>query len=269
MDANFLVYFRSMKASFFALVAVPAAPVRRKPLHSQEMVNQLLFGEAVKILKERGERWVKVRSLHDKYEGWITRNMLQPCERITAETRFPMVVTEMLGKLTIGDSVMYIPAGSVLPGYTDGKGWLGESVYSYNGFCRDRDGETASSELVQQLALAWLNAPYLWGGRTPLGVDCSGFVQVIYKMMGIDLPRDAWQQAQAGSPVKKLEEARTGDLAFFDQKEEIVHTGILLGNDRIIHASGQVRIDGMSSKGIIHAGTGKRTARLRAIRRVW
>lgn len=258
-----------MKETQYALVAVPAAPVRRKPVHSREMVNQLLFGEPVKILKERGERWVKVRSLPDRYEGWITRNMLVQVERKVAETRCPMVVTDIVGKLTIGDMPMHVPAGASLPGYKDGKGMLGETAYEFSGYGRDRDAEPVSSTAVEQLALSWLNAPYLWGGRTPLGVDCSGFVQVIYKMVGIDLPRDAWQQAQVGTAVKKLEETRTGDLAFFDEKEEIVHTGILLGNDRIIHASGKVRIDGISSKGIIQAETGKRTARLRAIRRVW
>ncbi len=109
----------------------------------------------------------------------------------------------------------------------------------------------------------------MWGGRTPLGVDCSGFVQVVFKLMGIDMPRDAWQQAQAGRPVKKFSEVRTGDLAFFASKEDITHVGILLDNGEIIHALGKVRIDAIDKKGIISADTGKRTLRLRAVRRVW
>jgi gamma-D-glutamyl-L-lysine dipeptidyl-peptidase len=117
--------------------------------------------------------------------------------------------------------------------------------------------------------MRWLNAPYMWGGRTVLGVDCSGFVQVNYKMMGIDLPRDAWQQAQEGKAVKKLKDAQTGDLAFFNDKEEIVHVGILLNNEQIVHASGKVRIDLIDRKGIINADTGKRTHQLEAIRRCW
>jgi len=109
----------------------------------------------------------------------------------------------------------------------------------------------------------------MWGGRTPLGVDCSGFVQVNYKMMGIDLPRDAWQQAQEGKPVKKLKDAQAGDLVFFDDRDEIVHVGILLNNEQIVHASGKVRIDTIDKKGIINVDTDKRTHRLEAIRRLW
>ena len=99
------------------------------------------------------------------------------------------------------------------------------------------------------------------------GVDCSGFVQVNFKMMGIDLPRDAWQQAQEGRMVNKLKETVCGDLAFFDDKEEIVHVGILLGNEQIIHSSGKVRIDTIDKKGIINSDTGKRSHSLRVIKR--
>jgi cell wall-associated NlpC family hydrolase len=101
------------------------------------------------------------------------------------------------------------------------------------------------------------------------GVDCSGFVQVIYKVMGVDLPRDAWQQAQEGTVVKKLKDAVCGDLAFFDDKDEIVHVGILLSNEEIIHASGKVKIDKIDKKGIINGDTGKRTHDLEAIKRYW
>ena len=252
----------------YAIIRVPAAALRRKPGHPREMVNQLLFGEAVKVLRTKNEQWVKVRSLHDDYEGWLTSSMLIPASKEAVKMNHPVVTTGLLDSLMIGEEKMMIPAGSTLPFFEAGKGKLGEMEFVFNGYSRDRFSQEPATAWIIQLAKTWLHAPYLWGGRTILGVDCSGFVQVIFKQAGIDLPRDAWQQAQIGKPVKKLEDALPGDLAFFDNRESIVHTGILLGNGEIIHASGSVRIDDINSRGIINRETGKRTARLRAIRRV-
>ncbi len=162
---------------------------------------------------------------------------------------------------------MQLPHGSSLPALVDGKGKINELDYTVEGNYINRNEQVRNEELVMQLTAQWLNAPYLWGGRTIFGVDCSGFVQVNYKMMGIDLPRDAWQQAQEGDMVKKLKDAVCGDLAFFDDKEEIVHVGILLGNDKIIHSAGKVRIDSIDKKGIINSDTGKRSHSLRVIKR--
>ena len=253
----------------YAVVNVPAAPVRRKPMHYHEMVNQLLFGETVKVLKTRGDLWVKIRSLHDNYEGWMTNTLLEEMDETGANTRSAFVTTGLLSSLKAADKILNIPCGSSLAFFEGGRGRIGKNEFEYTGDYCKRDEQKPGAELLQQLVLPWLNAPYLWGGRTPLGVDCSGFVQVIYKLMGIDLSRDTWQQAQEGKPVKKFKDALPGDLAFFDNKEDIVHAGILLGNDQIIHASGKVRIDGITRKGIINADTGKRTIRLRAIRRLW
>jgi cell wall-associated NlpC family hydrolase len=164
---------------------------------------------------------------------------------------------------------MNIPFGSSLPGFVDGKGKLNDLEYSFNGNFINRKNVKPDPNILQQLTAQWLNAPYMWGGRTILGVDCSGFVQVNYKMMGIDLLRDAWQQTQQGTTVKKLKEVICGDLAFFDDKDEIVHVGILLSPDQIIHASGKVRIDTIDKKGIINTDTGKRTHLLRSIKRYW
>ena len=139
--------------------------------------------------------------------------------------------------------------------------------YRYHGAGIQRNELFPTENFLKQLCFRWLNAPYQWGGRTVFGVDCSGFVQVNYKMIGIDLKRDAWQQARQGGKIKSLGEAKAGDLAFFDNRDEIVHVGILISNKEIIHASGRVRIDKIDEKGIINSDTGKRTHRLKSLRR--
>ncbi|MFD2921465.1 NlpC/P60 family protein [Terrimonas rubra] len=253
----------------YAIVTVPAAPVRRKPKHQAEMVNQLLFGEAVKILKAKNSTWIKVRSLYDDYEGWLTYHMIYPVKKSIAENPVHFVSTDLLAAITVKDVQMHIPAGSSLR--VDAPEALpeGERFPFFNGTVVNTDNAVPSTELVLAYTKKWLNAPYMWGGRTPLGVDCSGFAQVIYKQMGIKLPRDAWQQAQGGQTIKKLKDATTGDLAFFDDKDEIVHVGILLSPTDIIHAAGKVRIDTIDKDGIINVDTGKRTHSLRAIKRFW
>lgn len=260
----------------YAIVSVAAAPVRRKPNHRKEMVSQLLFGEAVEILKSKGDLWVKIRSLHDEYEGWMTHTLLTPIDEVAATNRNSFTTAGLLNTIEIGEKKIQVPVGSSLPFFENGvadnqigTGKIGKEAFSFAGNFYKREEQKPDAELLEKLVMPWLNAPYLWGGRTPLGVDCSGFTQVIYKLMGIDLPRDAWQQAQEGKAVKKFADAQPGDLAFFNNKEDIVHVGILLGNDKIIHASGKVKIDGIDKKGIIDAATGKRILSLKAVRRVW
>lgn len=259
----------------YAIITVPAAPVRRKPNHRSEMVNQLLFGETVQVLKSKNDLWVKIRSMHDSYEGWMTNTLFTIVDKDAANAETAFVSSDLLSKLTIGDTSLHIPVGATLPFFEiDPAGKkttfrLAGTEYTFTGKFYKRNESDKKEEMVVELSRQWVNAPYLWGGRTPLGVDCSGFVQVIYKQMGIDLPRDAWQQAQDGKPVKKFSEIQPGDLAFFDNKEDIVHVGILLGDEQIIHASGKVRIDTITKKGLINIDSGKRTLRLKAVRRLW
>jgi cell wall-associated NlpC family hydrolase len=252
----------------YAFIKVPAAPVRRKARHQVETVSQLLFGEKIAILGKKGNLWVRVVSLHDNYEGWVTRNLIEPISKQQAKTSTAFVTSDLISRLDINEKTLNIPLGSSLPDFKDGKGSIDSFNYNFKGYYINRFAEPPGAEQLKQFTFKWLNAPYMWGGRTILGVDCSGFVQINFKMLGIDLPRDAWQQAQEGKPVKKLKDALPGDLAFFDDRDEIVHVGILLNNEQIIHASGTVKIDRIDKKGIINE-EGKRTHSLMAIKRQW
>ncbi|HEX2935487.1 MAG TPA: C40 family peptidase, partial [Bacteroidales bacterium] len=122
---------------------------------------------------------------------------------------------------------------------------------------------------IEEVARKFLHAPYLWGGRTVFGIDCSGFTQIVYKMNGIGIPKDAYQQAEIGEPVQFVEDTRTGDLAFFDNEEgRITHTGIILGKSEIIHASGEVRIDKFDHQGIFNEEDNAYSHKLRLIKRI-
>jgi hypothetical protein len=252
----------------YAACKVPASPVRKRDSHKSEMVNQLLFGETMIVLKQK-KKWARIKSIPDNYEGWVTISHLEEINGSLAMLYDPWVSSDLLCPIEIGDKLMYISAGASLLGLDGTKGKFGTIEYRFSGNKIKRNDLIPDADIVKKISAQWLNAPYLWGGRTPLGVDCSGFAKNIFKLLGIDLPRDAWQQAQEGKRIKKLKDAVTGDLAFFNDRDEIVHVGILLNNEQIIHASGKVRIDTITKKGIINSDTGKRTHRLRAIRRYW
>ena len=252
----------------YGIIIAPAAPVRKAPNHRREMVNQLLFGEAVKVLKRKGDTWLKVESLFDGYTGWITNHFVAFVGKQQAILPITHLAGALLNKVIINELPMHIPMGAALVDFKSKAGTIGDVSYQYAGkVIKTSIKDADKSKTIEKYARQWLNAPYMWGGKTVMGVDCSGFSQTIFKLAGISLPRDAWQQAKRGKTVKKLIDARIGDLAFFDDQDEIVHVGILLGPDEIIHAAGKVRIDRIDRKGIIRAETGKRTHQLKIIKR--
>ena len=253
----------------FAVIQLPAAAVRRRPRHSSEMVNQLLFGEMVVILRQKNDRWARIRSVHDHYEGWTSTAFLQPLREDEALRGNSVATNALFSELQMGDKRLHIPFGSSLPAFESGEGRINETTYRLHSGYYDTAGAAASVEKLKELAQQWLHVPYLWGGRTPMGVDCSGLVQILFKMIGIPLPRDAWQQAQAGEAVRKFRDARPGDLLFFDEKEEIVHVGILFEPGIMIHSSGKVGFDEVDKKGLVGPRHRSRKLRLRAIRRLF
>lgn len=250
----------------FAICNVAAAPVRKEPNHRSEMVNQLLFGETMQVLEKKDE-WFRIRTLYDDYEGWLTHHLVEEIDRTIALQPLEYVAISMLNMIQTPDGLMNVTMGSHLTGYHPNKKYLWREDFEYTGSVKNLKG-VFNGASIERFAREWLNAPYLWGGKTIMGVDCSGFVQTVYKIFGIKLKRDAWQQAEQGNAVKNLSKAKEGDLAFFhNENGRLVHVGIILEGNRIAHASGKVRIDTIDEKGIVNSETGKRTHELHSTRR--
>jgi cell wall-associated NlpC family hydrolase len=256
----------------FGICNLSVIPGRIEPSDKSEMITQLLFGEHFTVLRRQGN-WLYIRCAFDNYECWID---IKQCQEISLETftelesREITSTMELMYVLQDTDQGFYQPVviGSSLP-YFDGR------TCNLEGFEYAYDGQTNTikhgtiNQFISETAYTFLNAPYLWGGRSPLGIDCSGFTQVVFKIAGQRLERDAYQQADQGTTLGFIDEAEMGDLAFFDNEEgKIIHVGILLGGGKIIHASGRVRIDRIDHQGIFNEETGKYTHQLRIIKRV-
>lgn len=253
----------------FAICRVAVSPLRAEASDKAEICTQLLFGDAVEIL-ERREPWWFVRNAYDSYEGWVDFKQLLavPAEAYQAAVQSRDLVPPGISFPVVAEdgSTFYLPSSATLPRISGSSVFLGKQKFILQ-FEPSRPG-AVSGQLIHALALSFLNAPYLWGGRTVFGIDCSGFSQAVFKLAGIPVKRDAAQQAEQGSTVDFLPEVQTGDLAFFDNAEgRIIHVGIMLSQDKIIHASGRVRIDPVDDQGIYNTELGRYTHQLRIIKR--
>jgi len=249
-------------------------PVRSEPREKSEMCTQILFGEHYTI-NEENAKWCQVKLAFDGYEGWIDRKMVNEIDEqnFLELTEIPRIVTTDVFNIVQpsgGYSNFLIVAGSSLPHFDQAAHTfkIGNVTYSIQG------NSIASSkrevrEVIIENALKYFNAPYLWGGRSPFGIDCSGFSQILYKMAGLTIPREAVQQAMLGDNLTFVEEALPGDLAFFDNEEgAIIHVGVIWEKNKIIHSSGKVRIDNVDHFGIFNIDTGRYTHQMRLMRRL-
>lgn len=251
----------------FGISNLSIIPQRSEANDKAEMTNQILFGEHFKVLEIR-KKWSKIRLSHDSYEGWICNKQWQEISEEDykqLDKDVATITTDILDIIT-KEYQQPIVIGSVLPFYKSGHALINEEMYKFDGL--STQGYVDKNKLRQN-ALIFLNAPYLWGGRSPLGIDCSGLTQIVYRLQGIDLPRDAYQQAKVGTTLSFIEESEVGDLAFFDDKEgKVIHVGIILEENHIIHASGKVRIDRIDQQGIFNTEIGKHTHKLRLIKSI-
>jgi len=253
----------------FAICNLSIVPVRAEASDKSELITQLLFGEAVEVIDKK-EQWRKVKLLHDDCIGWIDVKQVTQLsdDELSAIQAQPGTITFDIVQLVIFEQNHIIPIvlGSSLPFYVSKRFHFSGMEYTYDGSVKTM-AKPDKSQLLEN-AYMYLNAPYLWGGRSPFGVDCSGFTQMVYKLSGLPIRRDAWQQAEQGTTVNLLEESLPGDLAFFDNPEgRIIHVGIILPGNKIIHASGRVRIDKLDHHGIFNETQQKYTHKLRVIKR--
>ncbi|MEC5173256.1 C40 family peptidase [Chryseobacterium nepalense] len=230
---------------------VTVAPVRAENSDKAEIVTEILFGESADIL-EVNKNWTRIKMHYDNYEGWMDTKQLKPVTDEELSARKVTIVTEDFASVMMNDGKTLLSMGSEV------EFPVVASRRSHN-----------MRESIALTAKEFLNVPYLWGGKSFFAVDCSGFTQLVYKVHNIKLPRDTSQQVDVGESLTFVEESQPGDLAFFENPEgKIIHVGIMLDNQKIIHASGKVRIDTLDSTGIFNKEMNKHTHKLRVIKSI-
>jgi gamma-D-glutamyl-L-lysine dipeptidyl-peptidase len=251
-----------------SITVLSVVPVRAQASHKSEQVSQLLFGETCTVM-EKSKEWRKIRCDFDGYEGWVLAAQIRElaAKELSAATQNIGIALDIASTANSSDNSVPIVIGSSLPQFDGINFKIGKEKFIYNGQSIQPDQQLHVS-LIEKIALKYLNAPYHWGGRSPFGIDCSGLSQVVFKCVGIDLKRDAWQQAESGVVVDFVENSTIGDLAFFHNDEgKIIHVGIILKDNKIIHASGKVRIDTIDHYGIFNTETKKYSHQLKIVKR--
>ena len=270
----------------FAINHCTVTPVRQEPSEGSEQLTQLLFGEVCEVL-DRLPRWTKIRSTLDGQEGWVDFKMLTSASNLSPVTSH-LPATVVAVPMAIATDMetseeLMLTLGTHLPNYAHGTFEVLGKQYLIDPTCVSQPisnspsgspigGTPSNTHNVCAVAQTLLNTPYLWGGKNAMGMDCSGFTQVVYATQGINLLRNAREQMTQGELIPSLAEAQPGDLAFFDHADRdpeatnISHVGLLLSPTEIIHCSGCVHIDTIDEQGI-HLPDGELTHHLVQIKR--
>lgn len=241
-------------------------PLRSGPSHKSEMLSQVLFGEKYQV-KDYSGSWMKIETIYDSYSGWIDMDHLQ---HSGSESNEPgnILNRSLLCYREDGGKLVLEPGSEIHePDFSRKEFRIGKTVYrTSDDFNNSYIFATGS---LADTAIKFLNSPYIWGGRIPSGIDCSGLTQLVYKIHGLSLSRDSWKQSEQGETVSFINEARPGDLVFFDNESGcITHVGMIISNGLVIHASGRVRIDTIDHQGIFKNEKKGYSHKLRIIKRI-
>jgi cell wall-associated NlpC family hydrolase len=241
-------------------------PLRSGPSHKSEMLSQILFGEKFTII-DQSAKWLKVETIFDNYAGWIDMDHIQHSEYKDNEKGFVLNKSILCFKKDKTKIVLEPGCEIYNPDFKNGTFTAGTTIYTTSpGF---NESFIKSSDSLSDTAVKFINSPYIWGGRIPSGIDCSGLTQLVYKIHFISIPRDSWKQAESGETISFIDQSKPGDLVFFDnEKGQISHVGMMFSAGLIIHASGRVRIDTIDHQGVFKPETGKYSHRLRIIKRI-
>ncbi|MFD2512423.1 NlpC/P60 family protein [Pontibacter locisalis] len=255
----------------YGICLLSVVPMRAETSDKAEIVTQMLFGECYEILNRDGN-WINIQLASDGYSGWIDFKQHTP---VTADyfkdwrnTSHPRVM-DLLQVVSNGESRIPIGIGSYLPFFDGMSLRINDKSYVYNGRASNASSPATTAQLLK-VAANFIKAPYLWGGKSIFGIDCSGFTQQVFGICGYQLPRDAYQQVNHGDEVHFATQTQPGDLAYFSNEEgRIIHVGIMLEGNQIMHAHGEVRIDTLDHNGVYNAERKRYSHQLRIIKRIF
>jgi hypothetical protein len=254
----------------YGVCRLSIVPVRGEAADAAELVTQLFFGEHYEVITiSKDKKWLRIRIYFDQYEGWIDAKQHHTItkEHFDYINRADFkITTDVTTSILYNKNPLTIVMGSIIP-ISGSELFKMEEQFAFNGESKSV-GQKRDAEFLKITGQKYLNAPYQWGGKSPFGIDCSGFVQMVFKINGYKLQRDASQQVKQGKSIP-IKNVAPGDLAFFKGKDnKVTHVGMILSPDKIIHASGKVRIDHFNEEGILNSDSKVYSHQLASIRRI-